>query len=123
MPCLRQAFRHEPYLLAYHQTPIGANGQIGQQFLNIALQNGDKVKAVVRRAGALEMTHHNLEVIVANYNDEAQVTKAIEGQDTVVSTLGPNLNGGRKITKTVIFILISSNKFCISNICCTLIIS
>ena len=79
-------------------TVFGANGQIGQQFLNIALQNGDKVKAVVRRAGALEMTHPNLEVIVANYNDETQVTEAIAGQDTVLSTLGPNLNGGRKIT-------------------------
>jgi len=79
-------------------TVFGANGQIGQQFLNIALQNGDKVKAVVRRTGALEMTHPNLEVIVANYNDEAQVTEAISGQDAVVSTLGPNLNGGRKIT-------------------------
>lgn len=44
------------------------------------------------------MTHTNLEVIVANYNDDAQVTKVIAGQDAVVSTLGPNLNGGRKIT-------------------------
>jgi len=79
-------------------TVFGANGQIGQQFLNVALQNGDKVKAVVRREGALEMTHPNLEVIVANYNDEAQVTAAIAGQDAVVSTLGPSLNGGRKIT-------------------------
>ncbi|MFJ7828380.1 NAD(P)-dependent oxidoreductase [Psychrobacillus sp. NPDC096623] len=80
-------------------TVFGANGQIGQQFLNIALQNGDKVKAVVRRAGALEMIHPNLEVIVANYNDDAQVTEAITGQDAVVSTLGPNLNGGCKITR------------------------
>ena len=73
-------------------TVFGANGQIGQLFLNIALQNGDKVKAVVRREGALEMKHPNLEVIVANYNDEAQVTEAIADQDAVVSTLGPNLN-------------------------------
>ena len=79
-------------------TIFGANGQIGQHLLNIALQNGDKVKAVVRREGALEMTHPNLEVVVANYNDEAQVTQIIAGQDAVVSTLGPNLNGGRKIT-------------------------
>jgi len=79
-------------------TVFGANGQIGQHLLNVALQNGDKVKAVVRREGALELKHPNLEVIVANYNDEVQVTAAITGQDVVVSTLGPNLNGGRKIT-------------------------
>ena len=78
-------------------TVFGANGQIGQQFLQVALQNGDKVKAVVRREGALDMTHPNLEVIVANYNNEEHVTAAIEGQDAVISTLGPNLNGGRKV--------------------------
>ena len=79
-------------------TVFGANGQIGQQFLQIALQNGDKVKAIVRREGALNMTHPNLEIIIANYYDEAQMTAVIEGQDAVVSTLGPNLNGGRKVT-------------------------
>lgn len=79
-------------------TVFGANGQIGQQLLNIALQNGDKVKAVVRREGALNLTHPNLEIIIANYNDEAQVTAVITGQDAVVSTLGPSLNGGRKVT-------------------------
>lgn len=79
-------------------TVFGANGQIGQQLLNIALQNGDHVKAVVRREGALEMMHPNLEIVVANYNNEEQITAAITGQDAVVSTLGPNLNGGRKVT-------------------------
>ena len=79
-------------------TIFGANGQIGQQLLNIALQNGDTVKAVVRREGVIEMTHPNLQVIVANYNDEVQVTEVIADQDVVISTLGPNLNGGRKVT-------------------------
>lgn len=79
-------------------TVFGANGQIGQQLLNVALENGDKVKAIVRREGALDLIHPNLEVIIANYNDEAQVTAAITGQDAVVSTLGPSLNGGRKVT-------------------------
>lgn len=79
-------------------TVFGANGQIGQQLLNIALQNGDQVKAVVRREGALEITHPNLAIVVADYNDEAQVAAVIAGQDAVISTLGPSLNGGRKIT-------------------------
>lgn len=79
-------------------TIFGANGQIGQQLLNIALQNGDTVKAVVRREGVIEMTHPNLQVIVANYNDEVQVTEVIADQNVVISTLGPNLNGGRKVT-------------------------
>ena len=71
-------------------TVFGANGQIGQHFLQIALQNGDKVKAIVRHEGALNMTYPNLEIIIANSYDEAQMTAVIEAQDAVVSTLGPN---------------------------------
>ncbi|MFP3470848.1 NAD(P)H-binding protein, partial [Micrococcus sp. SIMBA_144] len=78
-------------------TVFGANGQIGQKFLKEALDNNDKVKAVVRREGALEMTHPNLEIIVLNYKDKQQMMDAVAGQDAVVSTLGPSLNGGRKI--------------------------
>lgn len=80
-------------------TVFGANGQIGQQLLNVALQNGDKVKAVVRRRGAFEMTHPNLEIVVANYTNEEQVTAAIEGQDAIVSTLGPSLSMSRKVNE------------------------
>lgn len=78
-------------------TVFGANGQIGQKFLKEALDNNDKVKAIVRREGALEMTHPNLEIIVLNYKDKQQMMDAVAGQDAVVSTLGPSLNGGRKI--------------------------
>ena len=78
-------------------TLFGANGQIGQQFIETALQNGDSVKAVVRREGVLKIEHPNLEVIKVDLNDKKQVTTAIQGQDAVVSTLGPHLNGGRKI--------------------------
>jgi putative NADH-flavin reductase len=78
-------------------TIFGANGQIGQQFINIALQNGDRVKAFVRREGALSLSHPKLDVIVGSLTDEKVVTEAIKGQDAVVSTLGPKLNGGRKV--------------------------
>ncbi|MCD1159582.1 NAD(P)-dependent oxidoreductase [Peribacillus frigoritolerans] len=78
-------------------TVFGANGQIGQQLINIALQNGDTVKAFVRRKGALNYSHPNLTIIVGSLADEKNVTKAIQGQDAVISTLGPHLNGGRKV--------------------------
>ena len=79
-------------------TVFGANGQIGQQFVQVALQNGNNVKAVVRREGALELTHPNLEILVADYQSVDQVTAAIQGQDTVVSTLGAALSMSRKVT-------------------------
>ncbi len=78
-------------------TVFGANGQIGQQFIYIALQNGAKVTAFVRREGALNVSHANLTTIVGSLTDEKVVTEAIKGQDAVVSTLGPKLNGGRKV--------------------------
>ncbi|MFC9540284.1 NAD(P)-dependent oxidoreductase [Lysinibacillus sp. NPDC056959] len=78
-------------------TVFGANGQIGRQLITIALQNGDVVKAVVRRDGALDMTHPNLETIVVDYNNHEQMTNVIAGQDAVVSTLGPSLSMSRKV--------------------------
>lgn len=78
-------------------TLFGANGQIGQQFINIALQKGDKVKAFVRREGAINFKHENLEIIVGSLTNEKIITESIQGQDAIVSTLGPNLNGGRKV--------------------------
>lgn len=55
---------------------FGANGKIGQHFIQIALQNGDHVKAYVRREGALTMQHPNLETIVGSLTDEQQVAAA-----------------------------------------------
>lgn len=79
-------------------TVFGANGQIGQEFIKRALENGDQVKAVVRREGALTISHPNLTILVGNLTDEQFVSEAISGQDAVVSTLGPNMNTGRKVT-------------------------
>lgn len=78
-------------------TVFGANGQIGRHFITIALQNGNQVKAVVRREDALEMTHPNLEIIAVNYSNREQMTAVITGQDAVVSTLGPSLSMSRKV--------------------------
>lgn len=78
-------------------TVFGANGKVGQHFIQIALQNGDHVKAYVRREGAFTMQHPKLEVIVGSLTDEQQVAAAIQGQDAVVSTLGAHLSMSRKV--------------------------
>lgn len=78
-------------------TVFGANGQVGQHFIQIALRNGDNVKAFIRREGALTMQHPKLEVIVGSLTDEQQVAAAIRGQDAVVSTLGAPLSMSRKV--------------------------
>lgn len=78
-------------------TVFGANGKVGQHFIQIALQNGDYVKAYVRREGALTMQHPKLKIIVGSLTDEQQVEAAIKGQDAVVSTLGAPLSMSRKV--------------------------
>lgn len=76
---------------------FGANGQIGQLLIQNALQNGDKVTAYVRREGALNLEHANLVVIVGSLTNEQQLTATIQGQDAVVSTLGPSLSMSRQV--------------------------
>lgn len=78
-------------------TVFGANGKIGQHFVEKALQNGDQVTAYVRRASSLTLQHPKLEIVVGNLTDEQQMTAAIEGQDAVVSTLGAPLSVSRKV--------------------------
>ena len=78
-------------------TVFGANGKVGQHFIQIALQNGDNVKAYVRREGALTIQHPKLEVIVGNLTDEQQVAAAIKGQNAVVSMLGAPVSMSRKV--------------------------
>lgn len=60
-------------------TIFGANGQIGQQFIETALKNGDRIKAVVRREGALTIEHPNLEIIKVDLTNKDQVTAVIRG--------------------------------------------
>lgn len=76
---------------------FGANGAIGKHLVQMALENGHSITAFVRRPDVLEMTHPNLQVLVGDITDKATLKQAIEGQDAVVSTLGPALSISRKV--------------------------
>jgi putative NADH-flavin reductase len=68
---------------------FGASGGTGKQIVKQALDAGHQVRAFVRNAEKLDLTHENLSVITGDALDEAAVERAVHGMDAVLSALGP----------------------------------
>jgi nucleoside-diphosphate-sugar epimerase len=68
---------------------FGATGPAGQWLVRKALEAGHEVTAYVRSPGKLEPTQPRLLVIVGELTDAAAIQRAVEGQDAVISLLGP----------------------------------
>ncbi len=69
-------------------TVIGANGRSGKLVVEYALQKGWHVTAYLRDKNKLPIAHANLNFIEGDAENAAQIAKAIEGCDAVVSALG-----------------------------------
>lgn len=68
---------------------FGASRGVGLQVVKQALEAGHHVTAFVRSPEKFEVKHPNLTVFKGDSMDVTAVEKAIEGQDAVVSALGP----------------------------------
>jgi putative NADH-flavin reductase len=79
-------------------TVFGATGGVGRQVVTQALDAGHDVRAYVRDAAKLDLTHPKLTVITGELNDRDGVQRAVRGADAVISALGPSLD--RKATGT-----------------------
>jgi 3beta-hydroxy-delta5-steroid dehydrogenase/steroid delta-isomerase len=76
----------------------GGSGFVGKNFVTTLLDRGLKVKSFDLVPS--DIVHENLELIVGNICDQAQVEKACEGVDTVFHTAAIiALKGGRSVTK------------------------
>jgi putative NADH-flavin reductase len=73
-------------------TIFGANGQIGQLLVNLALEAGYDVTAYTRRPNALNIEHENLQIVVGALTDQEKLKEAIIGRDAVLSALGPAMS-------------------------------
>ncbi len=74
---------------------LGANGRTGRLVLEIALEKGIDVTAVVRSAGkAPNLSHERLKVVVGDPCDPSFLKTVFHRHDVVVSTLG-----GRRPTR------------------------
>ncbi len=67
---------------------FGATGQTGQKFLELAINQGYEVKVLVRNKTKLLTQNPNLTVIEGDVLNLADVNKAVEGSDIVVSLFG-----------------------------------
>ena len=68
---------------------LGASGRTGRQIVELALEAGHHVRALVRSRGKLQLTHERLEYVMGDATDAAAVQRAVEGCDAVISALGP----------------------------------
>jgi putative NADH-flavin reductase len=72
-------------------TIFGASGKIGTILTNLALDKGETVTAYVRNPEKIKRIHDHLNIVIGDLKDQAQIEKAIESADVVMSTLGPSL--------------------------------
>ena len=72
---------------------FGATGGTGRHVVGQALAAGHRVRAVVRREGVLDPGAGLTEIVVPDLADGEAVTRAIAGQNAVVSALGTNAKG------------------------------
>jgi len=68
----------------------GANGGIGKQAVEIALQAGHKVTALLRNPAKLPITHANLQLVKGDVMHPETFEDYLEGKDAVISALGTN---------------------------------
>jgi len=67
---------------------IGANGGIGRQCVELALNAGHRVTALVRNPANLPLIHQNLEVVQGDLMKPATLEKYLVGKDAVISAIG-----------------------------------
>ncbi len=67
---------------------FGATGQTGSQFLKLALNKGFAVRALVRNASKINITHPDLSIMVGDVLDQTTVNQTVQNADLVVSLFG-----------------------------------
>src|ERR1700694_2517099 len=69
---------------------LGATGRTGRLVVEQGLAAGHTVTVLARSPEKLTTTHANLRVVTGQATDTSSVSRALEGADAVISTLGGN---------------------------------
>ncbi|HEY8930061.1 MAG TPA: SDR family NAD(P)-dependent oxidoreductase [Mucilaginibacter sp.] len=77
---------------ALHILVIGGNGGIGKQCVQVALNAGHQVTAVLRTPAKLTLQHPHLNVVQGDITDPASIAQHLENKDAVISAVG--VSGG-----------------------------
>src|SRR5882757_5900371 len=72
---------------------IGANGGIGRQTVELALNAGHHVTALLRNPAKLTLTHPNLEVVKGDIMQPGTFDRILENKDVIISAIGVKGNG------------------------------
>ncbi len=67
---------------------IGGTGKTGRELIRQGLEKGHRITALVRNPAALQIASPNLSVIQGDVLVADQLTRAVQGQDAVLSALG-----------------------------------
>lgn len=67
---------------------LGATGPTGRHVVERAIEHGDEVTVLVRRPGALEGLAERVTVVQGDATSSGDVSRAMAGQDAVISALG-----------------------------------
>jgi len=67
---------------------LGATGQTGKIFLQLALEQGYRVKVLVRSPHKIEISHDNLKVLAGDVLNATDVERLVEDTEIVVSLFG-----------------------------------
>jgi putative NADH-flavin reductase len=73
---------------SYSLLIIGANGGVGLQAVELALQAGHKVTAMVRNPAKLTLTHPNLDVVKGDILLPGSFEDYLKDKDAVISAIG-----------------------------------
>ncbi|WP_419701731.1 NAD(P)-dependent oxidoreductase [Mucilaginibacter sp. NFX135] len=73
---------------SYKLLIIGANGGIGRQCVELALDAGHRVTALVRNPANLPLMHQNLEVVQGDLLIPSTFEKYLAGNDAIISAIG-----------------------------------
>lgn len=73
---------------------FGGSGPVGLKLIQMSLERGFEIRALVRSPEKLGNLSNKIEVIKGDYFDKEMILKTIEGTKVILSTLGPPI--GRK---------------------------
>jgi putative NADH-flavin reductase len=83
---------------------LGANGGVGRQVIELALQQGHTVTAILRTPAKLTITHPNLVVVKGDIMNPVMWETHLQHQDVIISAIGKNTT-----KKTVLYSLGNKN--------------
>lgn len=71
-------------------TIFGASGRTGREIIELALNEGFHIRAVVRLGGKFAENRQNVEIFYCGLKNNKETEKAVIGTDCVVIVFGPN---------------------------------